>query len=144
MRPGVNGTVTSWPASLAAFSTAAQPPRTMRSASEILVPPDCEPLKSCWIRSRVVSAAASSLGSLTAQSFCGARRMRAPFAPPRLSVPRNDAAAAHAVATSWETVSPDARSLSLRAAMSAGPTRSWSTAGTGSCHSCGSGTHGPR
>ncbi len=28
--------------------------------------------------------------------------------------------------------------------MSSSPTSSWSTAGTGSCQSCGSGTHGPR
>ena len=31
----------------------------------------------------------------------------------------------------------------MSAATSASPTSSWSTAGTGSCHSCGSGTHGP-
>src|SRR5437762_12013582 len=39
MRPGVNGTFTSMPASLAAFSIPAQPPRTIRSASEIFLPP---------------------------------------------------------------------------------------------------------
>ena len=33
---------------------------------------------------------------MTSQSFCGARRMRAPFAPPRLSVPRKLAADAQA------------------------------------------------
>ena len=88
MRPGANGTVTSCPAFFAACSTAAQPPRTIRSASETLLPPDCEPLKSCWICSSVCSALASSAGSLTSQSFCGARRIRAPLAPPRLSVPR--------------------------------------------------------
>ena len=38
MRPGVKGTFTSTPASLAAFSTAAQPPRTIRSASETFLP----------------------------------------------------------------------------------------------------------
>ena len=144
MRPGANGTVTSCPAFFAACSTAAQPPSTIRSASETFVPPDCEPLKSCWICSRVCSTLASSAGSLTSQSFCGARRIRAPLAPPRLSVPRKLAADAHAVETSCETDSPDARILPLRAAMSASPIRSWSTAGTGSCHSCGSGTHGPR
>ena len=37
---------------------------------------------------------------MTSQSFCGARRMRAPLAPPRLSVPRNVDADAHAVETS--------------------------------------------
>ena len=104
--PGANGTVTSCPASFAACSTAAQPPRTIRSASETFLPPDCEPLKSCWIRSRVCSTLASSAGSLTSQSFCGARRIRAPLAPPRLSVPRKLAADAHAVETSWEIDSP--------------------------------------
>ena len=38
VRPGRNGTVTSCPASLAAFSTAAQPPRTIRSASDTFLP----------------------------------------------------------------------------------------------------------
>ena len=102
MRPGANGTVTSCPAFFAACSTAAHPPRTIRSASETFFPPDCEPLNSCWISSRVCSTLASSAGSLTSQSFCGARRMRAPLAPPRLSVPRNVAADAQAVETSWE------------------------------------------
>ena len=109
MRPGANGTVTSCPASCAAFSTAAHPPRTIRSASETFLPPDCEPLKSCWICSRVGSTSASAAGSLTSQSFCGARRIRAPLAPPRLSVPRKLAADAHAVETSWETDRPESR-----------------------------------
>src|SRR2546430_8472090 len=39
-------------------------------------------------------------------AFCGARRMRAPFAPPRLSEPRKVDAAAQAVETSCETDSP--------------------------------------
>ena len=42
----------------------------------------------------------SSAGLLTAQSFCGAKRMRAPFAPPRLSLLRKVEAEAHAVVTS--------------------------------------------
>ena len=41
---------TSWPASFAACSTAAQPPSTIRSASETCLPP-AEPLNSCWISS---------------------------------------------------------------------------------------------
>ena len=51
----------------------------------------------------------SSAGWLTSQSFCGARRMRAPFAPPRLSVPRKVEAEAQAVDTSCEMDNPDAR-----------------------------------
>ncbi len=41
MRPGVKGTVTSWPAFFAACSTPAQPASTIRSASETFLPPDC-------------------------------------------------------------------------------------------------------
>jgi len=51
-------------------------------------------LKSLWIASSVCSTPASSAGWLTGQSFCGASRMRAPLAPPRLSLPRNVAAEA--------------------------------------------------
>ena len=42
MRPGLNGTVTEMPAFFAAFSTPAQPARTIKSAREIFLPPDCE------------------------------------------------------------------------------------------------------
>ena len=41
MRPGLNGTVTEWPAFFAACSTPAQPASTIRSASEIFLPPEC-------------------------------------------------------------------------------------------------------
>ena len=61
--------------------------------------------------SRVFSTFASWAGWLTSQSFCGARRMRAPFAPPRLSEPRNVDADAQAVETSSETDRPEARIL---------------------------------
>ena len=44
--------------------------------------------------------------------------MRAPFAPPRLSEPRKVEADAHAVDTSCETVSPDARIFAFNAATS--------------------------
>ena len=100
MRPGANGTVTSTPAFFAAFSTAAQPPSTIRSASETFLPPAAAALNSFWIPSSVSSTFASWAGWLTSQSFCGARRMRAPFAPPRLSEPRNVDADAQAVETS--------------------------------------------
>ena len=59
--------------------------------------------------------------------------MRAPFAPPRLSVPRKVEADAHAVTASCETVSPDASTFALSAAMSCAFTSSPTTAGTGSC-----------
>ncbi|CSB98507.1 Uncharacterised protein [Vibrio cholerae] len=38
-------------------------------------------------------------GSLPSQSFCGARRIRAPLAPPRLSEPRKVRALSQAVLT---------------------------------------------
>ncbi|MCY1296602.1 hypothetical protein D9M70_459980 [compost metagenome] len=61
---------------------------------------------------------ASCAGWLTCQSFCGARRMRAPLAPPRLSEPRKVEADAQAVETSSETERPEARILALRSAIS--------------------------
>ena len=67
------------------------------------------------------STFASCAGWLTSQSFCGDRRIRAPFAPPRLSEPRKVDADAQAVKTSCETVRPEARILRLRAAMSFSP-----------------------
>ncbi len=53
----------------------------------------------------VFNTLASSPGLFTSQSFWGARRTRAPFAPPRLSEPRKVEADAHAVETNWETES---------------------------------------
>ncbi|MGY4437813.1 hypothetical protein ACVW04_000595 [Bradyrhizobium sp. LM2.3] len=50
MRPGVKPTLMPTPASFAAFSTAAVPPSTMRSASETFFAPD-DALKSFWIAS---------------------------------------------------------------------------------------------
>ena len=113
MRPGVKGTFTSTPASFAAFSTAAQPPSTIRSASETFL---AEVLldRLELLPARVLSWA----GWLTSQSFCGLRRMRAPLAPPRLSEPRNVDADAQAVETSCGTVRPDARIFAFSAAMS--------------------------
>ena len=71
--------------------------------------------------------------------------MRAPLAPPRLSEPRKVEAEAQAVVTSWATVSPEARMLALRPAMSWSLTTGWFTAGIGSCHSSVSaGTSLPR
>ena len=58
------------------------------------------------------------------QSICGARRMRAPFAPPRLSVPRYDAADAQAVETSRKTDNPEAKTFALRSPISCSPTNS--------------------
>ncbi len=58
--------------------------------------------------SSLASVVASCAGWLTAQSFCGARRMRAPLAPPRLSEPRKLEAEAQAVETSADTGRPEA------------------------------------
>ena len=72
--------------------------------------------------------------------------MRAPLAPPRLSVPRNVDAEAHAVETSWETVRPEARIVVLeRGDVVRADQLVRSTAGTGSCQmSSSEGTSGPR
>src|SRR5512136_2221473 len=118
MRPGVKGTVTLWPAFFAACSTPAQPARTIRSASDTFLPPDWALLNAFWMPVRVLSTFASWAGWLTCQSFCGARRMRAPLAPPRLSEPRKVDADAQAVETSCDTDKPEARTLRLREAMS--------------------------
>ena len=50
--------------------------------------------------------------------------MRAPLAPPRLSVPRKDDADAQAVETSCDVDRPDARILLFSAAMSFASTSS--------------------
>src|SRR5688572_23068938 len=107
MRPGVKGTVTAWPAFLAACSTPAHPASTMTSASETLLPLDWLRLNALTMPSRALSTCASCGGWLTIQSLCGARRMRAPLAPPRLSEPRKVEADAQAVDTSWETDRPE-------------------------------------
>ena len=75
-------------------------------------------LNSFWMPSRALRTFASWAGWLTCQSFCGARRIRAPFAPPRLSEPRNVEADAQAVETSSGIDRPEARILALRLAMS--------------------------
>src|SRR5437762_2405981 len=116
MRPGVKGTVTVLPAFLAACSMPAHPASTMRSARETCLPPDWLSLNERWMASSVLSTFASREGWLTAQSFWGARRMRAPFAPPRLSEPRKVEADAQAVVTSSETDRPEERTLLFRTA----------------------------
>ena len=145
MRPAVKGTFTPTPAAFAAFSTAALPPRTIRSASETFLPPLALSLNAFWIASSFLSTFASSAGLFTSQSFCGLRRMRAPFAPPRLSEPRNVEADAHAVETSCDTDRPLARIFCFRAAMSLSLIRLRAAAGIGSCQiSVSFGTSGPR
>ena len=150
VRPGRNGTSTSWPAFLAACSTATQPPSTIRSASDTpffppILPPTWAPLNRVWIPSRVSSTCVSRGGSFTAHSFCGRRRIRAPLAPPRLSLPRKVDADAQAVDTSAGIESPEARIVALREAMSAASTSACVTGGSGSCQmSASAGTSGPR
>ena len=127
-----------------AFSIAAHPPRTIRSASETFFPFAAFRLKSCWICSNFCKTLASCSGSLTAQSFCGAKRIRAPLAPPRLSDPRKVEAEAQAVATNRGMDRPDAMILLLSPAISCSLSNGCSTAGTGSCHNWGLATKGPR
>ena len=82
------------------------------------LPLACAPLNSRWMPSRASSTVANRAGWLTSHSLCGARRMRAPFAPPRRSEPRKVEAEAQAVETRSEMESPDARILALRSATS--------------------------
>ena len=124
MRPGEKGIFTVCPAFFAASSMAASPPRTMRSAREIffpLLPLDCALLNSFWIASELRQNLRELGGLVHIPILLRGERMRAPLAPPRLSEPRNDAADAQAVVTSWEIVSPEARILALRAATSCSP-----------------------
>src|SRR5258706_14169040 len=94
--------------------------------------------------SKVLSTFANWAGWLTAQSFWGARRMRAPLAPPRLSDPRNVEAEAQAVETSCDTDNFEAKIAFLRAAMSLASISLCVTAGMGSCQINSSfGTSGP-
>src|SRR4030042_473556 len=99
----------------------AQPARTIKSASETCLPPFAVLLKAIWIPPRVFSTLAICFGWVTSQPVCGDRRIRAPFAPPLLSEPRNVDADAQAVETSWDTDSPEAIILPLRGAMSFSP-----------------------
>ena len=85
---GHGGEVESIAWSYAASVRLALPPSTIVSASETFLPPRSDALNSDWMASSRASTRVSSAGSLTAQSFCGASRTRAPFAPPRRSVPR--------------------------------------------------------
>jgi len=96
----------------------AQPAKTIRSANETFLPSGAALLNALRTPSSISITVESWAGWLTAQNFCGARRMRAPFAPPRLSEPRKFDADAQAVETSSETDRPEARTLLFREAMS--------------------------
>jgi hypothetical protein len=50
------------PAAFAAFSIPTLPPRTIRSASEIFLPPEAEALNSFWIASSFCRTVASCCG----------------------------------------------------------------------------------
>ena len=138
VRPAVNGTETPDAASMAAT-----PPRTIRSARETCAPPAA--LNSACTASMAASALASASGSLATQPFCGARRMRAPLAPPRMSDARNVLAEAQAVLTSSAVERPHASNLALSAVTSASDTGVPVAAGSGSCQIRSSaGTSEPR
>ncbi len=126
----------SWPAAFAAASTAAVPPRTIRSASDTWAPP--LPLNAPWISSSLAITGPTPDWTLTSQLACGSRRMRAPLAPPRKSVRRYVEAEAHAVFTSCSMVRPESRIVDLSSAISASPISAPSWAGTLSCHTSSS------
>ena len=111
MRPGVKGTDTSCPALFAACSTAAQPPSTITSASEIFFPPVCASLKLDLDLLEDLQHLGEFVRLVHLPVFLRGETMRGPLAPPRLSVPRKVDADAQAVETSWDVDSPDSRIL---------------------------------
>ena len=122
VRPGENGTCTSSTSVFGRLLDGGTAGEDDEVGEGDLLPAVWAPLNSAWIPSRACSTVANSAGLLTSQSFCGESRMRAPLAPPRLSLSRNVDAEAHAVVTSWETDRPDARILLFRAATSCSST----------------------
>jgi hypothetical protein len=104
---------------LAAASTAAQPASTIRSASDTFLPPLLGALNSLLDAFERRQHLGQLRRLVHAQSFCGARRMRAPLAPPRLSEPRKVEAEAQAVVTSSAIDRPEASIFAFRSAMSA-------------------------
>ncbi|MNI65327.1 hypothetical protein D3C73_1208280 [compost metagenome] len=119
------------------------PASTIRSASDTCLLP--APLNSAWTFSSAANTLANCCGWFTAQSFCGARRTRAPLAPPRLSEPRKVEAEAHAVDTSSATLRPVAAIFCFSAAMSLASINGCLASGTGSCQmNSSAGISGPR
>ena len=83
VRPGVNGTVIVRPAAFAAISMPTPPASTIRSAIDTVLP---APLNVPAMPSSLLSTGASATASLAGQLRCGSKRIRPPFAPPRLSL----------------------------------------------------------
>ena len=86
----------------------------------------------------------SSAASLDAQLRWGSRRMRAPLAPPRLSVPRKRGGRGPGGAHQLLHGEPGGEDRLLEGGDVVVGHQLALDAGTGSCHSWGSGTHGPR
>jgi hypothetical protein len=124
VRPGANGTVTSWPAFFAACSTRRiRPGRSGRRANHLPL------VGSCAVEVLLdLLEGLQRLGKLRGVVHLPVALWRhtdrAPFAPPRLSVPRKVAAAAQAAETSRPTESPESRILAFSAAMSCSSTSS--------------------
>ena len=86
------------------------PARTITSATGA---PDSEAMPL-----RTPNTRLSCSGLFTSQSFCGARRIRAPLAPPRISEPRKVEALAQAVSTISCRVNPLSKIRDLTASTS--------------------------
>ena len=108
VRPLVKATSIDTPAFFAAISTPTLPAKTIMSAIERFVSSPSSTLRTL----------ASSAGLFTFQFFAGSKRTRAPFAPPRISEPRKDAAEAHAVDTICDTDKPEPEMAAFAAAIS--------------------------
>ena len=138
VRPGANGTVTSSPASFAAFSIAAQPARTMTSASETFFPPDCslEVLLDAFEHRqhlRQLRGLVDLPVLLRREPDAGAVRAAPLVGPPERGGCRPRGG------DQLRDRQARVEDLRLQCGDVGSPISSWSTAGTGSCHSCGSG-----
>ena len=114
----MNGTLIVTPPSFAAFSIAAAPASTIKSAIETCFPPVADVLNSFWIVSNASNTLDNCAGLFAAQYFWGAKRILAPLAPPLLSDPRNVEAEAQAAETNSETVKPEASTFAFKASIS--------------------------
>jgi hypothetical protein len=107
MRPGVKGTVTFVTGVFRRLLDAGAAGQTIRSASETFLPPDCRAVERALDALERLEHLRQLGGLVDFPILLRRQRMRAPFAPPRLSEPRNVDADAQAVETSCETDRPE-------------------------------------
>ena len=130
VRPGVNGTVMSCAGVLRRLLHGGAAAEDDQVGQRDRLPPDCEPLKSDWIRSSVRQHR-GELGRVVDRPVLLRRQPDAGAvgAAALVGGRGSDDADAHAVRTSWGTDRPEPSSVSFSAATSASSTSSWSTGG---------------